>query len=83
MEDVLEILPFRNTVVMVRIDGSLLLEALELSVSVYNPQDAEGRYLQFSGNFYDTSFCLCDFLMYNIVLWYHVSLCSFNVFLII
>ena len=66
MEDVLEILPFRNTVVMVRIDGSLLLEALELSVSVYNPQDAEGRYLQFSGNFYDTSFCLCGFL-YSVI----------------
>ena len=49
MEHVLDVLPFRNTEVMVRVPGSVVREALEHSVSDYSVGDPKGRYLQFSG----------------------------------
>ncbi|EDV20502.1 5'-nucleotidase [Trichoplax sp. H2] len=49
MEDILTVLPFRNTVDVIELQGIFLRQALELSVRDYNPVDAHGRFLQMSG----------------------------------
>ena len=49
MSDVLQVLPFRNELEMVRIKGDAILQALEHSASLHNPLDAHGGWLQVSG----------------------------------
>ncbi|KAH3713981.1 hypothetical protein DPMN_073784 [Dreissena polymorpha] len=42
--------PFQNEVDLIRVTGANLREPLEWSVGEYNPVDAHGRFMQFSGN---------------------------------
>ena len=60
MSDVLQVLPFRNELEMVRIKGDVILQALEHSASLHNPLDARSGFLQVSGEeiFQDTT-CHC------------------------
>lgn len=47
--DVMTVLPFGNTVDLIHVRGYNLRNQLELSVRDWNPIDANGRFLQFSG----------------------------------
>lgn len=49
MEDVLTVLPFRNSIDVIELRGVFLRQALELSVRDYSTVDAHGRFLQMSG----------------------------------
>ena len=49
--DVQLVLPFSNTMDVLDLQGKYLREALEISVSEYNPDDPHGRFLQMSGKF--------------------------------
>ena len=48
--NVVEVLPFGNEVLRVLVPGQTILEALEHSVSGYDPLDPPGAFLQVSGN---------------------------------
>ncbi len=47
--DIVEVLPFGNQADIIELKGVYLLEALELSVSAYNPKAPNGQFLQVSG----------------------------------
>eukprot|EP00794_Sanderia_malayensis_P002836 gene2836-3279_t len=47
--DIVEVLPFGNQADIIELKGVFLLEALELSVSKYNPKAPNGQFLQVSG----------------------------------
>ena len=50
-DDMLRILPYKNTVDMMTLQGEYIIEALEHAVSNYNPDRLHGRFLQVSGNY--------------------------------
>lgn len=47
--DIMTVLPFDNAIVSVVLTGEILMLALEQSVYNYNPSDAPGGFLQYSG----------------------------------
>ena len=51
LEDVMTVLPFRNTIDLMEIKGKHLLEAFEFSVDGYDPNGfhTAGKFLQISG----------------------------------
>ena len=53
--DAFIVLPFSNTIDLIRVKGSNLRKQLEYSVSKYNPQKPGGEFLQFSGRYYAAS----------------------------
>ncbi|KAK2178271.1 hypothetical protein NP493_550g04003 [Ridgeia piscesae] len=50
MEEVMEALPFRNSIVSVDLEGRHIIEMLEHSIKDYNPHELQGKFLQMSGN---------------------------------
>ena len=49
MEEVMEALPFRNSIVSVDLEGRHIIEMLEHSIKDYNPHELQGKFLQMSG----------------------------------
>ena len=51
MGDILGVLPFVNNMVLMRMKGSDIMEALEWSVTDYNREERKGKFLQMSGTY--------------------------------
>lgn len=49
MEDVLTVIPFRNTIDIIEIRGNNLIQVFERSVSNYDSEQLDGAFLQVSG----------------------------------
>ncbi len=49
MGDILEVMPWQNTIERVEVSGATLLQVLEHSVTNWNPEDLWGGFLQYSG----------------------------------
>ena len=59
LEDVMTVLPFRNTIDLIEIQGKYLLEAFEFAVDGYDPNGfhTAGKFLQISGEPINYSLC--------------------------
>ena len=54
--DLIDVLPYGNQADIIELKGVYLLEALEHSVSKYNPKAPGGEFLQVSGELADLGF---------------------------